>query len=221
MSILIGVVILFGIVIIAYGSVRILRGFYKFPIPQFLTQLIDNPLRWKIQSPECLNRRHKIQPGKRILEIGPGKGTLTLASAEVIGSDGLLVAVDIDLRIMRRLYKRVREEDRSNIKMMQADALNLPFAARSFDGIFLVAVFGELPLPDQALIEFHRVLDDAGSLAFTELISDPDYSRPSSLIKLAASAGFNPGQRFGSILSYTQVFEKDEPNDISDLAPIQ
>ena len=70
-----------AIFIVLHTLVRIVRAFYKFPMPQWMANLIDNPLRRKIQPPEETAIRHGIMPGMRVLEVGPGNGTYTLASA--------------------------------------------------------------------------------------------------------------------------------------------
>jgi len=63
----------------------------------------------------------------------------------------------------------------ANIYGVVADVYRLPFMERQFDLIYLIAVIGEIPRPDKALVEFKRVLSETGSLVFSELIFDPDY----------------------------------------------
>ena len=41
---------------------RLIRHFYKFPMPEFLANLIDNPLRRRIQPPGEMPVRHGIHP---------------------------------------------------------------------------------------------------------------------------------------------------------------
>lgn len=64
--------------------VRIVRAFYKFSMPQFLANAIDNPLRRKIQPPDEMPVRHGIEPGMTVLKVGPGNGTYTLAFSELL-----------------------------------------------------------------------------------------------------------------------------------------
>ena len=90
-----------------------------------------------------------------------------------------------------------------------ADVYDLPFDDGAFDAIYLIAVIGEIPQPERALREFHRVLAPTGTLAFSELLPDPDYPRPRTLIRRAAAAGFKLQRRVGSLLFYTLVFEKE------------
>ena len=45
-------ILLLPVILVAWHTlVRIIRRFYKFPIPQFLANFIDNPLRRRISRP--------------------------------------------------------------------------------------------------------------------------------------------------------------------------
>jgi ubiquinone/menaquinone biosynthesis C-methylase UbiE len=69
--------VLFGVIgftLAAHTLIRIIRHIYKFPMPQFLANLIDNPLRRAIQPPDATAVRHGIEPGMMVLEVGPGNG---------------------------------------------------------------------------------------------------------------------------------------------------
>jgi hypothetical protein len=65
-------------VITQHTVVRIIRRFYKFPMPEFMANLIDNPLRRRIQPPEETAIRNGTQPEMNVLEVGPGNGRCTL-----------------------------------------------------------------------------------------------------------------------------------------------
>jgi len=82
---------------------RIVRHFYKFPMPEFLADYIDNPWRRSVQSPDETAVRHGIQPGMTILDIGPGNGTYTIAAGRRVGLDGKVFAIDIEPRMIERV----------------------------------------------------------------------------------------------------------------------
>lgn len=189
---------------------RLVRRIYKFPIPHFLTNLIDNPIRRRIQPPESTPTRHGIRTGMRVLEVGPGNGTYTLATGREVGEEGRVVAIDIEPRIIDKLRQRVELEGAGNIEVRVADAHQLPFPDASFDAIYMITVIGEIPAPLEAMHEFHRVLRHGGTLAFSEFLPDPDYSLPRTLNNLAVDAGFRLKSRFGKLFYYTLLFEKCE-----------
>jgi ubiquinone/menaquinone biosynthesis C-methylase UbiE len=187
---------------------RIIRHFHKFPIPEFAANIIDNPLRRRIQPPEEMPLRHRIEPGMTVLEVGPGNGTYTLAAARRIGNSGKLISIDIEPKMIERLERRARVEGIANIEARVADVFELPFEDGHFDAVYMIAVIGEIPTPERAMREFHRVLSASGTLAFSELLVDPDFPLPRTLERLAASAGFRLIEKMGGWTHYTVVFEK-------------
>jgi len=198
--------------LIWHTLVRIVRYFYKFPMPEFLTDVIDNPLRRWIQSPEETAIRHGILPGMTVLEIGPGNGTYTLAAARLLGSEGKMTAIDIEPKIIQRLGRRLQDENIDNVEARVADVHDLPYEDGTFDVITMIAVIGELPDKPKALAEFHRLLKPSGTLVFSELLMDPDYPRAETLTRLGARAGFHVKQKLGNFFYYTLILEKDTPS---------
>jgi ubiquinone/menaquinone biosynthesis C-methylase UbiE len=188
--------------------VRILRHFHKFPMPEFLANLIDNPLRRKIQPPQEMPVRHGIQPGMTVLEVGPGNGRYTLETARRVGGTGKVIAIDIEPKMLERVIRRAAAEGTTNLETRLADVYELPFGAETFDAVVLLTVIGEIPQPQRALQEFHRVLKPGGLLAFSEMLTDPDYPLRRTLVRKAAAAGFHPRNRLGGFFAYTLVFEK-------------
>jgi hypothetical protein len=69
--------------------VRIFRSVSKFPSPALAVGLIDNPLRRWIQPPDETLARHGIRPGMRVLEVGLGNGTYTLATEQWPGAEAV------------------------------------------------------------------------------------------------------------------------------------
>ena len=196
------------IVLTLHTIIRIVRYFYKFPMPEWMANAIDNPLRRKIQPPEETAMRHGIKPGMRVLEVGPGNGTYTLGAAHRIGPEGELVTIDIEPRMIARVNQRIAAEGVSNIEARVADVYALPFDDQSFDLIYMIAVINEIPDMPRALAEFHRVLKPAGTLVFSELFMDPDYPRAGTLTRKVQAAKFHLKEQIGNFLYYTLIFEK-------------
>ena len=73
----------------------------------------------------------------------------------------------------------------------------------------MIAVIGEIPDPERAMVELYRVLKPGGTLACSEVIVDPDYPLANTLVRMAASAGFRLREKIGSFFYYTLIFEKD------------
>lgn len=197
-----------ALMVILHTMVRIVRAFFKFPMPQFLANAIDNPLRRKIQPPDETPARHGIRSGMTVLEVGPGNGTYTVATAHKVGDEGRVVTIDIEPKMIDRVTRRAQAEGVTNVEARVADVFDLPFEDDTFDAVYMIAVIGEIPNPERAMKEFYRVLAPSGTLAFSELLFDPDYPRASTLVRQAASAGFRLKEKLGNWFHYTLIFVK-------------
>ena len=198
--------------VVLHTLLRIIRHFYKFPMPQFLANAIDNPLRRRIQPPLDMPRRHGIRAGMTVLEVGPGNGRYTVEAARAVGDTGKVIAVDIEPKMIERVSRRAQAEGIANLEAKTANVHNLPFPEGTFDAVCMIAVISEIPQPHLAFGEFHRVLKQKGTLAFSELLTDPDYPLARTLIRKARSAKFHLKKRLGNFFAYTLVFEKDQEN---------
>jgi deazaflavin-dependent oxidoreductase (nitroreductase family) len=203
---------------LAYQAlVRLVRHFVKFPIPHFLANAIDNPLRRRAQPPEEMPRRLGLRPGMIVLEIGPGNGHYTLEHARYVGPEGRVVALDIAPEIVARVQARAAAEGVSNLEAQVGDVHALPFDDATFDAVVLITVIGELPNPDHALTEFFRVLKPGGTVGFGELLADPDFPLAPRLARRAERVGFRLKRFRGGFWQFTLVVEK--PADPAIAAP--
>ncbi len=193
-------------VLAAHSVIRIIRYFFKFPIPSFLVRLIDNPLRRKIQVPQELIDHLNIDEGLHLLEIGPGSGTYTQAFSHAVGKDGFITAVDIEMSVLTNLKKRMNDLGVPNICPLVADVHHLPFRLEAYDAVYMITVIGEIPSPKQALESFFEVLKPGGKLMFSELLLDPDFPLPRTLRAWASSARCHEQQ--GNLLTYTITFTR-------------
>ncbi|MFW9971305.1 MAG: class I SAM-dependent methyltransferase [Candidatus Odinarchaeota archaeon] len=206
------IIIIFGIFLfIVFVVLRIIRRYHKFPVPAFMTRLIDNPIRRKlIQKPETVAKRMKLKPGMIIIEIGPGKGNYTKALANSILPDGKVYAIDIQKSIIDRLKKKIRKENIINIIPKIADAYNLSFEDESIDRVLMIACLPEIPEPIRALKELKRILKPDGLISLSEMFPDPDYPRRKTEKKWAQEAGFELVEQFGNWFIYQLNFKKSE-----------
>jgi len=194
--------------IVLHTIIRIVRHFNKFPMPQWMANLIDNPVRRKFQPPDETAIRHKIEPGMRVLEVGPGNGTYTLATAHRLGPEGELVTIDIEPKMIERVRRKIEAEGVTNIDARVADVYELPFEDASFDLVYMITVVNEIPDIPRALVEFHRVLKTAGKLVFSEILLDPDYPRAATLTRKVQALEFRLKVKIGNFFYYTLIFEK-------------
>jgi ubiquinone/menaquinone biosynthesis C-methylase UbiE len=179
---------------------------HSSPCPSSLAWLVNNPIRRRYMHP--LLDRVGIQAGERVLELGPGPGTFTVDAARRVGSEGRIIAVDIQPEMIAQVDRRVREARLSNVETHVASAYELPLDDASVDRAFLVTVLPEIPDQSRALAELRRVLKPGGVLSVTEEFADPDYPFPFETIRRVEAAGFRLEQRFGNWWVYTANFRK-------------
>lgn len=175
------------------------------PYPAELAFMLRNPLRRLILSPAQLLARLDLAPTDRVLELGPGPGYFSLAVARALPS-GHLVLVDLQPAMLAKVRRRLTRAGVTWASYHVADAGALPLADGSIDVAFLVAVIGEVPDPNQALLELYRVIRPGGRLNVTEQPGDADFLPRERITELARAAGFEPGRHWGSGSNYSAEF---------------
>jgi ubiquinone/menaquinone biosynthesis C-methylase UbiE len=188
--------------------IRLIRRYFNFPVPSFLTPLIDNPVRRWMQPPDTVIDHVDIRPGMHIMELGPGNGTFTIPASRRTGPFGRVYAVDIQHNILCRLNKRLTRQSVKTVIPLTASAYHLPFPDNTFDRVFMVTVLAEIPDKEKALYEVHRVLKDDGLLTIAEFLPDPDYPLKKTVITWCTKSGYHLKTTYTSILHYVLTFCK-------------
>jgi ubiquinone/menaquinone biosynthesis C-methylase UbiE len=182
------------------------------PFPGALAPLIDNRLTRAFSGIGTLVMRAGVEPGMRVLDAGSGPGRLTIRLARRVGPGGVVVALDVQEKMLERVRQRAAEEGFANVRTVLASltsrASALPAEPSRFDRALLVTVLGEVPDRAAALALVHSILEPGGVLSITETIVDPHYLRRDVVQRLAADAGFTLVQSFGSVVAYTLNFRK-------------
>jgi len=176
------------------------------PCPYALAWMTDNPLRrWYMRD---LLDHVGIQPGERVLELGPGPGAFTIEAARRTEPGGTLVTVDIQPKMIAATERKVQAVGLANVETHVASAYELPLEDESVARAFLVTVLPEIPDQQRALAELRRVLKLGGVLSVTEEFLDPDYPLARTTIRWAEEAGLELAERYGNWWRYTLNFRK-------------
>lgn len=77
--------------------------------PWYVGYLIDHPLRHLIQRPGRIVGPY-VRLGMTVLDIGCGMGFFSRAMARLVGSEGRVVAVDLQAKMLEVLMKRARRD---------------------------------------------------------------------------------------------------------------
>ncbi len=168
--------------------------------------------RFWVEAPHPLITRARLaeildlDPGERVLEVGPGTGYYTPGLAERLGADGTVEVFDIQQEMLDHTIRRARERGLWNVSATRGDARQLPYDDDTFDAAVLITVLGEIPDPGAALLELARVLRPGGRLVVGELLGDPHYVTLRSLQRRAEAAGLAFEQRTGPKVGYFARF---------------
>lgn len=121
-------------------------------------RLLPMWLRYAQQVLPWLDRRQAV------LEIGPGPGVLHERLAR---SHAFTAGLDLSLGMLRHARRRLLHQALS-ARFVQANAIQLPFADGTFDGIVLTFVSSAIPDGATALHEMQRVLCPNGVLVLVD-----------------------------------------------------
>ena len=120
--------------------------------------------RWR----QAAVRASQLGPGMRVLDVACGTGRLTEAAARAVRPGGRAIGVDNSARMIERA-RRLSEPTAATLGFVEADALDLPFEAGSFDAVTIG--FGLRNVADyrRALGEMARVAKPGGRVVVLEI----------------------------------------------------
>ena len=75
--------------------------------PWWLGYFIDNPLRRLIHNPEKIVGPY-VKPGMTVMDVGCGMGLFSIGMARMVGDGGLVIAVDLQQKMLDGLQKRAK-----------------------------------------------------------------------------------------------------------------
>ncbi|MFP3900854.1 MAG: methyltransferase domain-containing protein [Acidimicrobiia bacterium] len=116
---------------------------------------------------ELLHSDTAYPAGSRVLEAGCGVGAQTVTLAQR-SPDARFVSVDVSADSIAEAERRVAGAGVDNVELRQADIFALPFAAGSFDHVFVCFVLEHLSRPVEALTRLGRLLVPGGTITVIE-----------------------------------------------------
>ena len=114
-----------------------------------------------------LLRGAALQPGEKVLDVGCGSGTSSLAAAEAVRPSGSVVGVDISGPMLARARERASAAGLDHVSFDQADAQTAALDRGAFDVVlsrFGVMFFDD---PGAAFVNIGAAVKSGGRIAFT------------------------------------------------------
>ena len=112
---------------------------------------------WKKRLIEIMN----INSNDKIIDVGSGTGDLTKIILKE-NKNALIYSVDLNLEMLNEAKKRFNEQQKKNIKFINANAENLPFENNFFDKYVISFCLRNITYVEKALLESFRVLKPGG-----------------------------------------------------------
>jgi SAM-dependent methyltransferase len=119
-----------------------------------------------------------LVPGDVVLDLACGHGNFTVALAESVGPDGLVIGVDISRAMLARAARRIHQRRLENVLLVWADAHDLPIADHSLTKLNCSGGFHGMPDLPRALAELARVSRPGARLLASALAAGSHEPRP-------------------------------------------
>lgn len=94
-----------------------------------------------------------VRPTDRVLDLGIGTGM----ALDFYPRHGRIIGVDLSRGMLRQCRKKIEQRGFDHVTVLQADAMQLPFADDSFDYVFISHVISVVSDPYRLITEAQRV----------------------------------------------------------------
>ncbi len=136
----------------------------------------------------------EVSPGDRVLDLGCGRGAVTIPAARATGPGGEVIAVDPALEMLDHASLRADAEGLVNVTFHQGFAESPgPFTVDRFDRILAGMVIQFLARPGHVVWKWMSLLDLDGVLGFTWTVANDPRWKPA----IEAVDAFVPDSKLG------------------------
>jgi SAM-dependent methyltransferase len=129
---------------------------------------LERPEREKEEQPERALELIGIEEGLIVADVGAGTGYMTVRVARRVGPTGKVYASDLQPQMLAILKDRARQQQLSNIEMVQGALNDAKLPAGAIDLALLVDVYHEFWRPQEMLQSIKRALKPGGRLVLLE-----------------------------------------------------
>jgi ubiquinone/menaquinone biosynthesis C-methylase UbiE len=112
-------------------------------------------------------REAGIRQGYRVLDYGCGPGAYIAPLEKLVGSTGMIHALDVHPLAIREVERIASRLKLANVATIQSNCIT-GLADGSIDLVLLYDTFHDLEEPNKVLEELHRILIPNGNLSFSD-----------------------------------------------------
>ena len=156
--------------------------------PVWIGYLLASPVRKLFQNPDKILGPY-VEEGIKALDIGCAMGFFSLPLAKMTGSNGKVICVDVQEKMIQSLEKRARKAglaDRIETRVCERDSLGLDDITEEIDFALASAVVHEISNVSGFFSETYKTIKPAGKFLVFEPkghVSEKDFEATVSAAK--------------------------------------
>ncbi|MCC3564355.1 MAG: methyltransferase domain-containing protein [Microcoleus sp. PH2017_31_RDM_U_A] len=164
---------------------------------------------WHLQIAQRLVEYGRVSRGQQVLDIATGTGHVAIAAAQIVGTEGLVIGVDISHGMLDVARKKALELKLNNTEFLLRDAENIDLPRNVCDRIFCSSAFIWMSNLHAALTHWHRFLKPGGIIGF-HAFADTAFVGGVVTQKVAEKYGisFNMSKPTGTVEKCRNLLEK-------------
>ena len=142
--------------------------------------------------------RPNIKNGMKVLDVGCSIGLFSLVLADMVGSKGKVICVDVQEKMIRSLEKRAQKAGLSNrieTRICHHDSLGLDDLKEDIDFAFASAVVHEVPDASRFFSEIYQTMKPTGRFLVIEPKGHVSEKHFEILVSAAEQKGFKIVER--------------------------
>jgi len=118
----------------------------------------------------------RIEPGRTVLDLGCGAGTDLLIAAQMVGSSGRVVGVDMTATMLARARESAQAMGLANVELHESLIESLPLPDASIDVVISNGVIDLIVDKNAVFSEIDRVLRPGGRLQVADVVIHTEVS---------------------------------------------
>lgn len=138
--------------------------------PVWVGYLLASPVRKLFQNPKKILGPY-VHKGMKVLDIGCAMGFFSLPLAELVGSGGRVMCIDVQEQMIASLEKRAKKaglSDNIEVRVCPSDSLGLEDVKEQIDFAAAIAVVHEVPDATSFFTEVYMTIKPDGQLLVAE-----------------------------------------------------
>ena len=159
--------------------------------PVWIGYLLASPIRKLVHNPKKI-LGPLIDPGMTVLDVGSAMGFFSIPAAKMVGTEGRVICVDCQPRMLEKLTERARSAGvaaQIETRVCSSSALGLEEWAGQVDLALAVAMVHEAPDPTRLLSEIFSTLKPGGCLLVAEPKGHVTDAQIEETLQIARSLG--------------------------------